>query len=127
MRNNDPTVMTQMILGHFSGAKLQSTQHTGVYLAYISDNWINNSTIPVGTLRFQVNKIDPNAGWVEAPYAGRGVPPVGTECVVAFEGVLGNMPRIVSFNGWQSSPLIFVQSATPTEADLVPGDLWIEK
>ena len=118
--------MTQMVLGHFSGAKLQANQHTGVYIAYVTDNWENNPALPAGTIRFKVPKMGEEGGWVESPYIGRGIPPIGSECVVAFEGVLGDMPRVIAFNDWQSSPLIFVEATAPYESYLAVGYLWIQ-
>ena len=126
MRTTDPNVTTQSVLGFFTGAKLQANQHTGVYLAYVSDNWSNNHHIPHNTIRFQINRLDPNAGWLEAPYTGRGIPPIGTQCVVAFEGVASDSPRVLSLIGWQSSPMIFASATAPYEKDLAVGDLWIQ-
>lgn len=128
MRTNDPNLLNHIMHRQNSGNKVLSPQHTGAYIAYVTDTAATNSTLPVGSVKFRVPAINDSAGWPPASYDGRESPPIGTECVVVFEGVFGNMPRVVAFNNWQPAPIMFYSSTTPdtTGDNVQPGDLWID-
>ena len=128
MRTSNPNVASQLLLRHMTGnANLyQSTQHEGVYIAYVTDTHTNNPEVKKGTLRFSVPFINANAGWTPAPFPGLVDPPLGTECIVAFEGTFGNAPRVLAFTNWQS-PVITVSATDPiSEYSPTKGDLWIQ-
>jgi hypothetical protein len=128
MRTNDPNILNHFIHKQMGGNKAQSVQHQGVYVAYVTDTAATNPTLPVGSLNFRVPSLGGNAGWPSASYEGREAPPVGTECVIAFEGVFGDKPRVIAFNNWQPSPIMFYSSSAPntTGDNVQPGDLWID-
>ena len=109
-------------------AKTAAIQHTGVYIGYVIDNELTNPSLNQGHIKFRIPYFGNDTGFPSAPYEARGVPPIGTECVIAFEGVASDKPRVVCFNQWQSAPIMFYQSQNPdaTGQDLQPGDLWIE-
>ena len=127
MRTSDPNVIAQAIFGHASGGSYyQATQHHGVYIGYVTDTHTNNPQIPKGTVAFSIPRINPNSSWTPSPYPGVVDPPLGTQCIVAFEGMFGDAPRVLAFTDWQA-PVITV-SATDPIATYTPttGDLWIE-
>lgn len=115
--------MTRFKTGH----RLQAPQHIGVYIAYVTENAITNPTLNKNQIKVRIPYFGNERGWAAATYTGRGTPPIGAECVVTFEGSFTNNPRVVSFNDWQSGPVIFSQASEPSAADqdLQPGDLWI--
>ena len=127
MRTSDPTLLAQAIFGHAAGhSMVQAAQHQGVYVGEVVDTHANNPQVPKGTLRFIIPSFNGNSGWVPAPFPGSADPPIGTQCVVAFEGTFGNAPRVVAFTDWQS-PRITVSELDPV-SDYTPttGDLWIQ-
>lgn len=126
MRTSDPNLMSQVIFGHMSGHNniYQATQHQGIYLAYVVDTHTNNPEVQEGTVRFAIPYINANAGWTAAPFPGTSDPPLGTECVVGFEGTFGNAPRILTFTNWQPGQIITISDTAPTHNNV--GDLWIQ-
>ena len=128
MRTSDPNIASQLLLRHMSGNAniYQATQHQGVYIGYVTDTHTNNDNVQKGTLKFAVPFINENAGWPAAPFPGLVDPPLGTECVVAFEGTFGNAPRVIAFTNWQS-PVITVSATDPVSTyKPTKGDLWIQ-
>ena len=132
MRTTDPQLMTQIMLGHQTGGKYQAIQHVGSYLGYVVDNHTNNSDIQEGTLKFVIPHFNNTAGWPAAPFPGVVEPPIGTQCVITFEGPLGNQPRVTTFVDWQS-PRVSVSSTDPTGTSYyhngytpVEGDFWVD-
>ena len=115
MRTSDPNIASQLLLRHMSGnANIYQATHT------------NNDNVQKGTLKFAVPFINENAGWPAAPFPGLVDPPLGTECVVAFEGTFGNAPRVIAFTNWQS-PVITVSATDPVSTyKPTKGDLWIQ-
>ena len=127
MRTTDPSLIAQAVFGaHSGGSKYQAVQHQGVYVGEVVDTHTNNNQVPKGTLRFIIPSFNGNSGWVPAPFPGSVDPPIGAQCVVAFEGTFGNAPRVIAFTDWQS-PRITVSETDPT-LDYSPttGDLWIQ-
>jgi hypothetical protein len=128
MRTSDPSVMTQVLFQHLTSSKYQAAQHTGSYIGIITDTHTNNPQIPVGTVKFSVPQFGADSGWPPAPFPGTVDPPLGTQCVVTFEGQFGNSPRVVTFTSWQS-PRIWYQTSDPrvTTNSYVPtvGDMWV--
>ena len=94
MRTNDPQLASMAFFGTTAGSIYAGQQHTGVYLAIVSDTHSNNSQIPQGTVAFTIPHLGNFKGWTPAPYPGRHDPPIGTECVVAFEGQMSDAPRV---------------------------------
>jgi hypothetical protein len=118
--------MSQMLFEDFTGNKYAAPQHHGVYMAVVTDNHVTNPTLPQNTASIRIDAIGENAGWPPCPYVGSVNPPIGTKCVVSFEGMFGDAPRIIAFVGWQS-PVITVSSFDPVSTYTpTTGDLWIQ-
>lgn len=128
MRTNDPNVLAQFLFEDMTTSKPRVPQHTGAYIAEVVDTNTNNSQVPAGTVKIVIPQLSGNAGYVPAPYPGVLDPPLGTKCVVVFEGNFSNAPRVLSFVGWQS-PRVWVQSADPTTSNPTyaptQGDMWV--
>lgn len=131
MRTNDPHLMAQVLFERQTGNKFKAQQHTGTYLAYVTDTHTNNDQVPFGTVKFSIPQFG-DSGFPAAPFAGFIDPPIGTQCVISFEGPLGNQPRIVSFTDWQSN-MVTISNVDPRgttyySENYTPstGDFWID-
>ena len=132
MRSNDPQLMAQVMLNEQTGGKYQTQQHVGSYVAYVVDNHTNNPQIPLGTAKFSIQQFGADNAFPPAPFPGIFDPPIGTQCVVTFEGPFGNQPRIVSFTEWQSN-MVTIGTTDPRGTTYYPqgyapsvGDFWID-
>ena len=111
-----------------TGRKVQAAQHINVYIAYVTDNCETNPTLTKDQIKFRVPHLGNDVGFPPGTFDGRGLPPVGTECVVSFEGIFSNNPRVLAFNNWQAPPIMFYQTSEPDRnvQNVQPGDLWIQ-
>lgn len=126
MRTTDPALMLQGLLGHLNNGLYQAAQHQGVYIGIVTDTHSNNPQVPQKTIRFTIPQFGAESGWVAAPFPGLVDPPLGTECVVAFEGTFGNAPRVLAFTNWQA-PVVTVSDTDPSLTYTpTKGDLWIK-
>jgi len=116
--------LARMVEG-MTSTKLQVTQYSGVYLGKITETHSTNHALPLNTAKFSLDQFPNATGWSPAALPGTDEPPVGTECVVAFEGTSGGNPRILALVGWHFPRAYYgPPSVLPTQLEY--GDLWVD-